>query len=167
MHLYHNDQLIGEKQTTRSEEFKAIFTLNYAPGTLRSVGVDSNGKEIAESAQTLQTSGEATQLRLTPTTTKMKADGQDIVWVEVQLLDKNGIPVPDTSDELQFSVTGPVQILATGTADMKDMEPYVTPQCKAWKGRAICAVRSTKKRGNAKLTVKTKAYSSTIVLKTK
>lgn len=165
--LYYNDQLIGEKQTTRSEEFKAIFTLNYAPGALRSVGVDSNGKEIAESAQTLQTSGEATQLRLTPTATKMKADGQDIVWVEVQLLDKNGIPVPDASDELQFSVTGPVQILATGTADMKDMEPYVTPQCKAWKGRAICAVRSTKKRGNAKLTVKTKAYSSTIVLKTK
>ena len=51
--LYLNDKLIGEKATTREEEFKAIFTLPYAPGTLRVAGVE-NGQE--KESRTLENS---------------------------------------------------------------------------------------------------------------
>ena len=67
--LYLNDKLIGEKSTTRAEEFKAIFTLPYAPGTLRVAGVE-NGQE--KESRTLETAGKPARIRLTATARKSR-----------------------------------------------------------------------------------------------
>ncbi|MCF0244985.1 MAG: DUF4982 domain-containing protein [Bacteroidaceae bacterium] len=163
--LYLNGKVVGEKPTTRAEEFKATFSINYAPGALRCVALNSDGSEIAESESILKTSAEkASQLRLTPTSQTLKADGQDIVWVTVELLDNKGVLVPDATDELQFSVSGPAQILATANANLKDETPYPSHIRKAWKGRAIVALRSTERAGKVVLSVKAKGFGKRISL---
>ena len=164
--LYLNGEIVGEKATTRAEEYKATFNVNYAPGTLRCVGVNGDGAEIPESECTLTTSANhASQMRLTPTSQKLKADGQDIVWVTVELLDNKGIAVPDADDELQFSVSGPAQIVATANANLKDETPYTSHTRKAWKGRVIVALRSTSRPGKVTLTAKAKNFSKNLNLK--
>lgn len=160
--LYLNDKVIGEKPTTLAEEFKALFSVNYVPGTLRAVALDASGEEIVSSAQLLKTSGTPSKLRLTSTSSTLKADGQDITWVVAEILDSNGNPVADSNEELSFFVSGPVQLVATGSADMKDMESYVSSVRKAWKGRAICALRSLSKPGTARLVVTSKSTKATI-----
>ena len=145
--LYLNDKLIEEKGVTACQ---AVFTLPYQPGTLRAEGIaDGQVKETV----TLQTAGEAKTIRLTADHTKLKADGQDLAFITVELLDANGVVNPTADNLLAASVKGPATIIAFGNADIKDCDPYTDSTHKAWKGRALLVVRSTGKKGKVTVTV--------------
>ena len=154
-----NDQLIGEKPVA---EGKAVFTLPYQPGTLKAVA--PNGESV-----TLQTAGEAKTIRLTADHTKLKADGQDLAFITVEMLDANGVLNPTADNLLTASVKGPATLIAFGNADIKDCDPYTDTTHKAWKGRALLVVRSTGKKGKVTVTVQDKSQkvgsiTSSIVL---
>ena len=147
--LFLNDQLIGEKTVA---EGKVVFTLPYQPGTLKAVA--PNGESV-----TLQTAGEAKTIRLTADHTKLKADGQDLAFITVEVLDANGVVNPTADNLLTASVKGPATIAAFGNADIKDCDPYVDSTHKAWKGRALLVVRSTGEKGKVTVTVQGKSLS--------
>ena len=149
--LYLNDKLIGEKATTREEEFKAIFTLPYAPGTLRVAGVE-NGQE--KESRTLETAGKPARIRLTADRTEISADGESLVYVVAEITDKKGRVVPNADNLLSFELQGPGTLLATCSADLKDCTAYTAPERKAWKGRAMAVVKSGREKGGLTLTVK-------------
>ena len=130
--------------------YKATFTLPYQKGTLRAEGV-RNGT-IAETI-TLQTAGEARTIRLTADHTSLKADGQDLAYITVELLDANGIPNPIASQSLTAQVKGQATLLAFGNADIKDLDRYTDAEHKTWKGRALLVVKSKRKAGSAEVTV--------------
>src|SRR4051794_1785608 len=112
--LYLNDKLIGEKPTGREQEFKAVFSVPNAPGTLKAVGVRGDG-EVAQSV--LTTTGEATKLRLTADRTAIQADGEDLSFITVEAVDAQGRTVLDGAQDVQFSLTGPGVIVAVGNGD--------------------------------------------------
>lgn len=149
--LYLNDKLVAERQTTRAEEFKATIPVPYTAGTLKAVGVDAQGNEVEE--RTLTTSGDASAIRLTADKTTIAAGGEDICYVTVELVDKNGIRVQDAEQELRFEVKGNATLLAAGSADLKDSVSYQKNVHKTFKGMAMAVVRSTNKSGKATLTV--------------
>lgn len=149
--LYLNDKLVAERQTTRAEEFKATIPVPYAPGTLKAVGVDAQGNEVEE--RTLTTSGDASAIRLTADKTTIAAGGEDICYVIVELVDKNGIRVQDAEQELRFEVKGNATLLAAGSADLKDSVSYQKNVHKTFTGMAMAVIRSTNKSGKATLTV--------------
>lgn len=146
--LYLGSQLIGEKPTTRAEKFKTIFSVPYAPGTLRAVAVD-DGKPIAESV--LRTVGEPVRVRLTADLTSLKASGQDLAFVVVEAVDSNGQPHPNAEHQVAFSLQGPGSIAAVGNADLKSEEPYRGTQRKLFHGKALVVVRSSRKAGDLTL----------------
>ena len=146
--LYLDDQLIGEQPTEREQQFKAVFTLSYRPGALKAVGIE-NGKEVE--SQELSTSGAPAQIRLTPDRKKLKANGQDLSFVVVEVLDSEGNVVPDADNLLTFELRGQGTIAAVGNADLKDTDKYVGNQRKAWKGRAIVVLKSGTKTGRIRL----------------
>lgn len=148
--LYLNGQLLGEKQTGEKEEFKAVFTVPYASGTLRAVGV-ANEKE--EESVTLKTAGEAVQIKLAADRKEIKADGQDLTYIAVELLDREGVLNPNADGRLTFKIQGPGSIQAIDNANLKDFEPYQSLTRKAWHGRALAILRSTHEKGEIKLTV--------------
>jgi len=148
--LYLNDQLIGEKATTKEQEFKATFTVPYSPGQLRAVGVE-NDKEVGSTI--LQTSGEASKIKLVADRNEIVADGQDLSYVVIELTDKDGIHQPNAANRLHFKIDGPGVIAGVDNADLKDYELYVNDSRKAWKGRALVVIRSTQSAGDIKLTV--------------
>ena len=158
--LYLNDQLIGEKPTTRTQEFKAIFTLPYAPGTLRIVGVE-NGRETE--SRTLETAGKPARIRLTADRTEISADGESLVYVIAEITDKQGRVVPNADNLLTFELQGSGTLLATCSADLKDCTAYTAPERKAWKGRAMAVVKSGKEKGRLTLTVKGKGVKKASV----
>jgi beta-galactosidase len=84
----------------------------------------------------------------------MAADGQSLTFVTVEVLDKNGTPVPEAAIECEAIVKGAGTLLAFASADLKDTEPYTSPRVKTWKGRALIVVRSTQKKGKLQLSVK-------------
>ena len=146
--LYLNDRLVGEQQ---SAECKAVFTLPYQPGTLRAEGVTEEGQPVSVS---LSTAGEPCQIRLTADKSTFLADGQDLIYVTVEILDRNGLVCPDAAIPLTATVKGAGSLLSFASADLKDTSVYTDAHCTTWKGRALLAVRSSAKSGSVSVTVK-------------
>ncbi|MBN1408953.1 MAG: DUF4982 domain-containing protein, partial [Calditrichaceae bacterium] len=148
--LYLNDKLIGEQATASEQEFKAIFSAPYSPGTVKAVGVE-NGKEIESS--TLKTAGEATGIKLTADRNEILANGQDLSFVTIEITDRDGTVQPNAANRLQFNIEGPGTIAGVCNADMKDNDPYFGNSRKAWRGRALVVIRSAESAGDIKLMV--------------
>ena len=160
--LYLNDRLIGTKQVSRETEFKAVFTVNYEPGTLKAVTTSHTN-----STSILQTAGIPARLRLTPDRTIMKADGQSLTFVTVEVLDKKGVLVPEAAIPCEATVKGAGTLLAFASADLKDTEPYTSSRVRTWKGRALLVVRSKQKGGNVSVSIKSILPTASLSLKSK
>jgi beta-galactosidase len=148
--LYLHDSLVGEKPTTEGQGFKATFSVPYSQGVLKAVGVD-NGKELESTL--LRTSGDAAKIRLYADKKEMVADGQDLIFVTVEITDKDGIFQPNAINRLHFKVDGAGILAGVGNADVKDMDGYVADNRKAWHGRALVVIRSTHNPGEIRLRV--------------
>ena len=147
--LYLNDQLVGEKEVAQG---LATFTLPYQPGKLRA--------EAGEETVSLQTANEAKSIRLTADRTTLKADGQDLAFITVELTDANGTVNLTANNELTASVSGPATLIGFGNADIKDSDRYTDSTHKVWKGRALLVVRSTGKKGKATIILQGKGMKT-------
>ena len=148
--LYLNDKLIGEKATAEEQEFKAAFSVPYSQGVLKAVGVD-DGKEVGSAV--LRTSGDAKKIKLTADRREMAGNGQDLIYVTVEITDKDGMVQPNAVNRLHFKIDGPGTIAGVDNADLKDTDKYMADSRKAWHGRALVVIRSTRTVGEIRLTV--------------
>ena len=103
-----------------------------------------------------RTAGEAKTISLTADRTSLKADGQSLAFITIELQDANGTLNPTASNELEATVKGPATIVAFGNADIKDTGRYTDHTHNAWKGRALLVVKSTRKPGTVTVTVRSK-----------
>ena len=157
--LYLNDQLVGTKAVSKDTEYKAIFTLPYEPGTLRA--------EADARVAMLSTADKPARLRLTPDRRVITADGQDLSFITIEVVDKNGNVCPDAAIPCDAVVKGQGSLLAFASADLTDREPATSAHVTTWKGRALLVVRSTKKSGRAQVSIKSSLPTSTITIKSK
>lgn len=146
--LYLNDKLIGEKTTTPAEQFKATFAVPYAPGSLKVVGLEGD-KEKDENI--LRTAGKAARIRLTPDRTTISANGQDLSFVAIEVVDEEGRWQPNADPQIKFSISGPGIIAGLDNGDFNNEDPYQGDRRKAYQGRALVVVRSTHDAGEIKL----------------
>ena len=147
--LFLNDKLIEEKPTGREQEFKAMFDVPYAPGTLKAVGVKGD-RAVAESI--LTTAGRPVRLRLTADRSAVRADGQDLSFVTVEVVDADGRFQPNADQEAHFAISGPGVILAVGNADGRDTGSYQGTRRKLYQGRALVVIRTSSQGGPIRLT---------------
>jgi len=173
--LYLNDKLVGTKKVDRSTEYKAVFTVNYEPGTLRAeVSTPlkfpsplGEGLGVRPGAGVrLQTADEPARLRLTPDRTVMTANGQSLTYITVEVVDRQGTLVPEAAIDCEATVKGAATLLSFASADLKDTEPYTSSHTKTWKGRALLVLRSGKKRGSVSVTIKSQLPTASLSLKT-
>jgi beta-galactosidase len=146
--LYLNDKLVGEAATTTEQERKASFTVPYAAGTLKAVGL--NGDRVV-ATEVLQTTGEPAKLRLTADRTELQADGEDLSFVTVEALDAQGRPQPNATQEVRFTISGPGTIAAVGNGDGKSDASYQGDHRALFYGRALVVIRTAHKAGNIHL----------------
>lgn len=146
--LYLNGKLVAERNTTREDSYKAVITVPYEQGELRVEAVDEAGNPIASrnagGHTVLKTAGKPYALRVKADRSLIAADGQDLSFVTVEVVDRNGTVCPHASDELTFSLKGSaVRLVAAGNGDIKELDTTVDNVHKAWKGRALAVVRSS------------------------
>ena len=77
------------------------------------------------------------------------ADGQDLAFIYVDVVDKDGNIVADADIPVTVSVKGQASLLAAASANLKDLEPKTSPNVTTYKGKAIIVVRSGRKAGKA------------------
>jgi len=116
---------------------------------------------------TLQTAGEAAKIRLTADRTEILANGQDLTYVTIEITDINGVIQPNAINRLTFKIEGEGTIAGVDNADIKDTDPYVANNRKAWKGKALVVIKSNRQAGDIKLAVSAPGLTpSEITIKT-
>ncbi|MDE3200450.1 MAG: DUF4982 domain-containing protein [Acidobacteriota bacterium] len=138
--LYLNGKLIGEQPTGVNEQRRALFTVPYAPGTLKAVGINGD-QEVATNA--IETAGAPAGINLTADRTTLHADGEDLSYVTVEAVDAEGRIDPNNSAEVHFTVSGPATIAAVGNGDGQSTESYRGNQRALFHGRALVILRTT------------------------
>jgi beta-galactosidase len=157
--LFLNNKLIGEHATTEVQQYKATFTVSYAPGLLSAVGILDN-KEMETTV--LQTSGKAAMIKLIPDRTRISADGQDLSFIKIEVTDKEGTLQPNAQNPLHFSIDGPGVNAGIDNANLQDVDPYNGATRNAWHGRVLVVIRSAKDAGDIKLTVSSPGLTDAI-----
>lgn len=130
--------------------------VKYEPGEVRVVVFDENGNKIGEDSR--RTAGAPAQLLLSAEyaddeAKTLKADGNDVAFVTVSLIDKDGNLCPTADDQLTFEVTGEGSYQAACNGDATSLEPFTQPQMKLFGGQLVVVVRSTKTAGTMTLKV--------------
>jgi beta-galactosidase len=147
--LFLDNKSIGKKANSRETEFITRWNVPYQPGKLRAVGYD-NKEEITSSE--LQTAGEPVKVKLTSDRINLKADGQDLVFITVEIQDANDIRNPKATNLVRFDIEGQGSIIAVGSSNPLGLESFVQPERKAYQGRCLVIVRSDREAGNITLT---------------
>ena len=125
----------------------------FKPGKLEATSWDANGAVLARANVT--TTGPAARLKLSldhpgiaglrvsgPAGGSIKADGQDVALVRVQVVDAAGVLVPSAGHNISFAVSGPGAIYGVGNGDPSDHDPDKAEYRKAYKGLARVLVQS-------------------------
>ena len=112
----------------------------YTPGELRVVAYDADGHTAAE--KTVRTAGKPHHLVLTPDRNVVKADGEELVYITVQVADKDGNIVPTDSRRVKFKVSGAGEFEATANGDPTCLLPFQQPEMDLFSGAATAIVCS-------------------------
>jgi beta-galactosidase len=137
--LFLNNKSLGKKTTDRTSGYTATWQVPYEAGTLRAIGYE--GKKQVTTAE-LYTASEATQIKLSADVSKIKSDGQDLCYITVELLDKEGNRNPGAENLISFEVEGPATIAGTGNANPVSLESFQSPGHHAWQGRCMVILKS-------------------------
>ncbi len=143
-----NGELIGEEEVSAETKYTAVFDVAYQPGELKATAYD-NGKEIA--TKLLQTAGEPVSVRLTADRNEINADRNDLSFVKIEVVDKNGQIVPRDSIPIRLTLTGNGELAASGNASPYDMGSFNRPVINTFKGRAQAIIRPFTTKGNITL----------------
>lgn len=161
--LYLNNRLIGEKET--NSQYKSSFKVPYQAGILKAVEINQN-KEGASTI--LQTIGNPVAIKLTADHKTIKADGQDLSYVLIELVDKNGNVVVDSNQKIKISSKGDGKIIGSGNGAPTDMASFGSLEPSLFKGRAMAIIRAAKVSGKTKLTVSSEGMkAATITINSK
>lgn len=134
--------------------------VRYEPGELKVVAYDSNGVEIG--SDIVYTAGAPAAISLSAEVSDdakpltLRADGNDMAFITVEMKDKNGYFCPTADDELEFEVTGNGIFQAACNGDATSLESFTEPKMKLFSGKLVVIVRSTTQPGKITLTVKNK-----------
>jgi beta-galactosidase len=140
-----NGQSLG-RQKLHPDASPLTWTVPYAPGSLKAVAYNQ-GHPVAEDE--LRTAGKAARIVLSAdrSTVSFGDHGDDVVTVTATAVDDAGVRVPDASDEVQFTVSGPARVVATDNGGIVDHESFLLPHHHLYAGRAIAVLRATGSSG--------------------
>jgi beta-galactosidase len=146
--LFLNGKSHGKKKTDRSTKWIAKWEVPYESGVLSAKGYDGK-MEVASSE--LKTADKPEKIKMTADRESIKADGQDLSYIIVELLDNNGVRNPLAENLINFSIEGPGTILSVSSSNPMGTESFKKPFRKAYQGRCLVILKSGKNPGEIKL----------------
>lgn len=153
--LFVNGKSMGiqkKSNATPQNRYRLMWMdVKYEPGTVKVVAFDKDGKAVAE--EEIHTAGKGYQIVLDADRKTIKADGKDLSYVTVSVVDKNGVPCPTLTNQLQFKVKGKGKYKAACNGDATSLEQFHLPTMKLFSGKLVVTVQSLKEVGNMELTV--------------
>ncbi|WP_265445794.1 carbohydrate-binding protein [Acetivibrio straminisolvens] len=136
------------------------WNVPWTPGTLRAKAVKGGTVVYDE----VTTAGNPAKVRLKPDRTTIAADGKDLVFIETDIVDNNGVLVPTASNTVNFSISGPGVIVGVDNGNPASVEPYKANSRQAFSGKCLVIVQATKTNGTIIVTANSNGLESDRVI---
>ena len=139
--------------------------VKYEPGEIKVVVYDKDGKQVG--TKTVRTAGKASAISLTgdlgAAIKPLKADGDDMTFITVNVVDKDGNLCPDADNQISVSVTGAATFKGICNGDATSLEVFTRPTMKAFHGQLVIGIQSNGKTGDAVVKVSGKGIKAQTV----
>ena len=155
--LFHNQISLGRKKTNRGNKWIATWQIPYESGRLSAKGYD--GLSVVAICE-LKTADKPVKITMLADRTSIKADGQDLSYITVELWDLNGVRNPVAENLVNFEIEGPGSIIAVGSSNPMGTESFKQPLRNAYQGRCQVIIKSEKTPGDIKLKALSDGLSS-------
>lgn len=145
--LFLNGKSLGTKRKS-GDELHVMWRVPFEPGTLKAVS-RSRGKVVLN--RELRTAGRPARIILSPDRKVIQADGSDLSFVTVKVVDANGTPVPHADNLIKFQLTGDGSIVGVDNGSQSSHEPFKANYRKAFHGLALAIIQSMERAGSMTL----------------
>ena len=130
----------------------------YEPGTVKVVAYNDNGEAVAE--KEIHTAGKPHHIELVADRQVINADGKDLSFITVKVVDKDGNLCPDAQHSIKYSVKGTGYYRAGANGDPVNLELFHKPQMKVFYGMMTAIVQNNGEEGKITLTASCKGLKS-------
>lgn len=136
----------SQDSLNRQKRYRLMWMdTKYEPGTVKVVAYDAQGNKAAETE--VRTAGTPERLVLEADRAIIRADGKDLSFIRVKVVDKNGNLCPDDDRQITFRVKGEGTFKAAANGNPVSLESFQAPAMKLFKGQLTAIVQSTEKPG--------------------
>lgn len=132
------------------EECRAFYQTEYRPGRLEAISYDATGNEIGREA--LISAGEAEKMTILPEETVLKADGEDLVYINILLTDEDDIVKMLKDRKIAVTVEGAGFLRALASGNPETTEKFSDSSYTSYHGRLLAIVQSNGEKGGIKVT---------------
>ena len=147
--LFVNDVSLGRRRTADFPNNTIKWRTPYKPGSVVARGY-RDGVEVA--VDELRTAGDAVAIRLRADRTDLAADGQDLSHIDIELVDAQGLVVPDADRPVRVRVEGAGRFLCMDNGDTADGGAQLRPDKPSCFGRALAVVQAGRAAGPLRVT---------------
>ncbi len=136
----------SQENFKRQQRYRLMWMdTRYEPGTLKVIAYDDQGNAVAE--KEIHTAGEPDHLVLTADRTLLDADGKDLSFITVRVVDKDGNLCPEADHVIRFKVKGNGRFRAAANGDPTCTELFHEPEMPLFSGMLTAIVQSGEKPG--------------------
>lgn len=146
--LYYNGKKQQTKKINKSIPFHAEWKLNYKEGKIKALGYQK-GQLVA--VDSIVTAGDATQIELKADRKTVGADGKDLIFLETNILDQNGVLVPHADNLIHYTINGAADIVGVDNGNPLSLESFKDNKRKAFNGKCL-AIIQPKAQGDITIT---------------
>ncbi len=146
--LFRDGNLIAEKEIDHENghELTLDASLKYTRGELCAVAYDENGNEIAR--DTVRSFEDGARIVIEPETDTLKADGRDLIYVDISTADRNGVFVANARSRMNVEVTGAGRLVGLDNGDSTDFEEYKATSRRLFSGRLVAIIAAKGEPGD-------------------
>lgn len=154
----------GESQGVKrkgADEFHVWWRVKYALGIVKAVS-RKEGKVVLE--KEIRTAGKPAGLRLTADRSEIAANGTDLSFVTVEIVDKDGILCPNADNLVQFEVEGNAFIAGVDNGSQFSMERFKDNKRSAFYGKCLVVLQNNGDKGKATLRATSKGLEDKVLV---
>ena len=165
--VHNSGDSLSTAQFKRQQRYRLMWLdTRYEPGTVKVVAYDEQGNAVAE--KEMKTAGKPYRIELIADRSTLAADGRDLSFVTVKVVDKEGNLCPNASNQITFKVNGKGYYRAGANGDPTSLESFQEPRMKVFSGMMTAIVASTEEPGKITLTATAKGLKkATLVIESK
>lgn len=145
--LYINGKSQGVRRKT-GDDLHVMWRVAFEPGTVKAVS-RKDGKEVL--VKEVHTADAPAKVVLEADRATINADGRDLSFITVKVLDAQGNIVPDAENLVQFTLEGEADIAGVDNGNPISHESFKAPQRKAFHGLCLLVVKSRQQAGTVKV----------------